>query len=104
MHESLKNITAITLVLTGLIISFTQLQNFIDNSTNEKAKTEIIKVMAQECKEIKEHYKIGDTFEETTKVVDKMFGNGVRAISENTYLSIVSFCYGVKKQVPKEKI
>ena len=104
MHPSLQNMTAMMLLIALLSFSVTEIDSYIQTQENHKAKEVIIKTIASECQEMKAHYKLEDTFENTSKVLTQMLGSGLTNLDEETYLAVVSFCYTSKPKTPKEKI
>ena len=105
MNPSLQNITAMMLVITLFIVSFVQIQTYGQTRQNQEAKEMIIKSLASECKALKVQYKLEDSFENTSKVLTQMLGSGLHNLDEETYLAVMSFCYGGSKlPTVKEKI
>lgn len=104
MHPSLQNMTATMFIIALLSFSAIEIDSYIQTQQNHKAKEMIIKTLASECQEMKAHYKLEDTFENTSKVLTQMLGNGLTNLGEETYLAVVSFCYTSKPKTTKEKI
>lgn len=102
MHTSLKNVGALVFIAAGVIFIATQLNTFLKNQEDEKAKTIIINAIALECKEVKKQNNMPMSFYSSSKTINSILGNGVKTLDENTYMRLISLCYG--KQVKSEKI
>lgn len=102
MHTSLKNIGALVFITLGVILIVTQLNTFLKNQEDEKAKTIIIGAIALECKDIKKQNNMPMSFYSSSKTINKMLGGGIRTLDENTYMRLISLCYG--KQIKSERI
>ncbi|WP_458701346.1 hypothetical protein ACKGJI_04325 [Sulfurospirillum sp. 1307] len=94
MYTSLKNISALVFIVAGTIFIANQINLFLKNSQDDKAKTVIIGVIAKECQIIKRQGNNESSFASASKALDKVIGKGVNALDETTYLRILSMCYG----------
>lgn len=104
MNSSLKNILALILIFSGTLYMGTTLNKYIAYNEDEKAKTIIINTIALECREVEKQNKMPASFYSSASVIDKMLGSGVNNLSENTYIRLVSLCYGQAKISEKIKL
>lgn len=97
--------TALMGIIALFVLTFVQLDTYIQAKQTKEAKEMIIKSLASECKTIKAHYKLEDSFENTSKALTQMLGSGLQNLDEESYLAVISFCYGAAKLPSiKEKI
>ena len=94
MNTSFKNILALILIVAGTVFIANQLNLFIKNDQDDKAKTVIIDIIAKECQVIKRQNNNVSSFSSASNSLDKVLGKGVSALDETTYLRILSMCYG----------
>lgn len=94
MNSSFKNILSLVLIIAGIVFIANQLNLFIKDNQDEKAKTVIIGVIAKECRAIKRQGNNVSSFNSASKALDEVIGTGVNALDETTYLRILSICYG----------
>lgn len=80
------------------------MDSYMQTRQTKEAKEMIIKSLASECKAMKAHYKLEDSFENTSKVLNQMLGSGLKNLDEETYLAVLSFCYAGQPKLVKEKI
>ena len=104
MNHSLQNITAMMLIIALFTLSLTQIDGYMQTRQTKVAKEMIIKSLASECKAMKAHYKLEDSFENSSKVLNQMLGSGLRNLDEESYLAVLSFCYAGQPKLAKEKI
>lgn len=72
------------------------MNNHIQKTQEEDSRI-ILNAMAQECKMIKEKNNIPGSFNATASTLENMLGTGIQNLSEDTYLRLLSLCYGTKK-------
>ena len=94
MNPSFKNILAIVIIVAGTVFIANQLNLFIKNNQDDKAKTVIIGIISNECQKIKRADNNIASFGSASKALDKVLGQGISALDETTYLRILSICYG----------
>lgn len=94
MNPSFKNILAIVLIVAGTVFIANQLNLFIKNNQDDKAKTVIISIISKECQVIKRQDNNVASFSSASEALNKVLGKGVSALDETTYLRILSICYG----------
>jgi len=95
-----KNILIVVFIVAGTVFIGNQLNMFITNYQDNKAKTVITSVIAKECQIVKRQDNNVASFSSASKALDKVLGKGVSALDETTYLRILSICYG---KVPYEE-
>jgi len=101
MHSSLQNITAITVIIVGLIIGLTTFDSYIYNYHTKEATQIIIKAMAKECQMIKDRDRLDDSFEQTSLAVNQMLGRGNHSLTQESYLELISLCLVTQKDKNK---
>jgi len=101
MHPSLQNITAITIIIVGLILGFTTFDTYIYNYHTKEATQVILKSMAKECQMIKERERLDDSFEQTSMAIDQMLGQGNHTLTQESYLELISLCVVTQKNKVK---
>lgn len=94
MDTALKNILYLVLISAGTIFIGTQLNNFIQKQQDNKAKAIIISTIAKECQNVKRAEKNETSFHSASIALTKVLGTSVVNLDENSYLRILSFCYG----------
>jgi len=92
MHPSLQNITAITIIIAGLIIGLTTFDAYLYNYQTKEATQTILHEMVKECHMIKEREKLDDSFEQTSLAINKMLGRGNHSLTQESYLELISLC------------
>lgn len=102
MYSSLKNISALVFIIAGTIFAGTQLNSYIKYQQDKEAKAIIIYSIAQECKAVRDNSKMAPSFYSSSMSLNKILGKGIDTLDENTYLTLVSLCYGESKA--KDKI
>lgn len=102
MNPSLKNILALVFIMAGTVFTATQLNSFIKTQQDEKAKTVIINAIAMECRELKKQTNNTSSFRSSSLAINRILGNGIQVLDENTYLRLISLCYD--KTVVGDKI
>ncbi|KFL34971.1 MULTISPECIES: hypothetical protein [unclassified Sulfurospirillum] len=101
MHPSLQNITAITIIIAGLILGVTTFDTYLYNYHTKEATQIILKTMAKECQMIKEREGLDDSFEQTSMAVDQMLGQGNHTLTQESYLELISLCVVMQKNKVK---
>ncbi|MBP1681016.1 MAG: hypothetical protein H6Q35_1355 [Proteobacteria bacterium] len=101
MHPSLQNITAMTITFAGLIIGLTTFDTYLYNYHTKEATQTILHEMVKECHMIKAREKLDDSFEQTSLAVNKMLGRGNQALTQESYLELVSLCVVTQKNKAK---
>jgi len=97
MHSSLQNITAITIIVVGLILGLTTFDNYLYNYHTRENTQIIIKTMVEECQMIKKREKLDDSFEQTSLAVNQILGRGNHSLTQESYLELLSLCTITKK-------
>lgn len=101
MHPSLQNITAMTITIAGLILGLTTFDSYIYNYHTKEATQIILKSMVKECQMIKERERLDDSFEQTSMAVNQMLGRGNHALTQESYLELISLCVVTQKNKVK---
>lgn len=101
MHPSLQNITAMTIIIAGLIVGLTTFETYLYNYHNKEATQIILHEMVKECYMIKEREKLDDSFEQTSIAVNKMLGRGNHSLTQESYLELISLCVVTQKNKVK---
>ena len=93
-----KKLAIFVFVLSSLTCTTLLVGSYIQKIHEEDSRTIIINAMAQECKMFKEKNNIPASFNATASTLENMLGNGIQNLSEDTYLRLLSLCYGTKKE------
>jgi len=93
-----KKVAVYAFVLSSLTCTALYVGNSFQKTAEEDSRTVIINAMAQECKMMREKNNISGTFNGTAATLDSMLGRGINNLSEDTYLRVLSLCYGSKKE------
>lgn len=92
-----KKVAVFAFVLSSLTCTVLYVGHSFQKNAEEDSRTVIINAMAQECQMIKEKNNIAGTFSATASTLDSMLGRGITNLDEDTYLRLLSLCYGTKK-------
>lgn len=101
MHPSLQNITAITITFAGLVIGLTTFDTYLYNYHTKEATQIILHEMTKECHMIKAREKLDDSFEQTSRAIDQMLGQGNHTLTQESYLELISLCMVTQKNKVK---